>query len=216
MDASNIISKIKLLRKKHGLTLDQLAEQTGFSKGYLSKIENAKNKYLPPMATLHRIADALGVKVAWLLTEDDGEEADTKYFLLRKADRKPIRMKSGTTLFTKWPLANGKPTRHFHPSLIEIPFENKQIYQHDGEEFYYLLQGRIKFIFGKKEFTLEEGDCVFFDTDMPHMGYSLGDEMALALVIYFSESEKDKEQFVQPKLPTLSAIKESRGENGGE
>lgn len=195
MEISNITKKIKQLRKKHGLTLDQLAEQTSLSKGYLSKIENARNKHLPPISTLHRIADALGVKVAWLLTDDD--EAEAKYFILRKAERKPIVMKSGSTLFTEWPLANGKPTRHLNPSLVEIPLKNSQIYRHEGEEFYFILKGKIKVTYGTKEFILNEGDCVYFDTDVPHSGHSLGNKEALALVVYFNETGEHKGQFVQ-------------------
>jgi transcriptional regulator with XRE-family HTH domain len=199
MEVLKIAQKIRQLRKKNGLTLDQMAEKTGLSKGYLSKIENAKNKHFPPFSTLNRIANALAVKVAWLLTDDEQPEA--KYFILRKAERMPIVMKSGSTLFTKWPLANGKPGRNLNPSLIEIPFENEQIYHHDGEEFYFLLEGKIKFTYGKKEFVLEEGDCLYFDTDVPHTGYSLGKKKALALVILFNEYGDYKEQFVQEMPP---------------
>lgn len=199
MEVSEISEKIRQLRKKHALTLDQMAEKTGLSKGYLSKIENAKNEHFPPFSTLSRIANALAVKVAWLLTDD--EESEAKYFILRKAERMPIVMKSGSTLFTKWPLANGKPGRNLNPSLMEIPFKHQQIYHHDGEEFYFILEGKLKFTYGKKEFVLKEGDSLYFDTDVPHTAYSLGKKKALALAIGFNEYGEHKEHFAQQRPP---------------
>lgn len=57
-----ISKKIKSLRLKRKLTLEHVAEKTGFNKSYLSKIENGKSP--PPIATLSRIAQALGISIA--------------------------------------------------------------------------------------------------------------------------------------------------------
>ena len=55
-----IASNIGSLRKKRKMTLDKLAELTGLTKGYLSKIERSKKA--PPYSTLNKIAIALGVE----------------------------------------------------------------------------------------------------------------------------------------------------------
>lgn len=199
MDSATIGRKIKAMRKGRGLTLVQLSDATGLSVGYLSKIESGRRAHLPPISTLDRIADAFGLKVAWLLTDEDSEEAQAKYFILRKDDRKSITMKSGATAFREWPLANGKPGRALNPSLMEIPAENKQIYQHDGEEFYFILKGRVRLIYGRDEFILEEGDSIYFDTDLPHTGHSLGDESALALVMFINPDSKGEDRFLKQK-----------------
>jgi transcriptional regulator with XRE-family HTH domain len=52
---------IKDLRSRRGLTLDQVAEKSGCTPGFLSQIE--RNKALPSVTTLYSIAEALGVHV---------------------------------------------------------------------------------------------------------------------------------------------------------
>jgi transcriptional regulator with XRE-family HTH domain len=58
--------KIKELRKKAGLTLDQLAEMTGSSKSYVWEVEN-KNPPRPSAEKIDRIAKALGVTADYLM-----------------------------------------------------------------------------------------------------------------------------------------------------
>ncbi len=60
--------RIKAFRNEKRLTLEKLAEQTGFSKGYLSKME--KSEKAPPVSTLGIIARALGVTISRLLGEE--------------------------------------------------------------------------------------------------------------------------------------------------
>jgi transcriptional regulator with XRE-family HTH domain len=62
MDEKKIAEKMRNLRVGKNITLDNLAMRTGFTKGYLSKLETGKQ--IPPIATLSRIAKALGVEIA--------------------------------------------------------------------------------------------------------------------------------------------------------
>jgi transcriptional regulator with XRE-family HTH domain len=74
--------KIKDLRTKAGLTLDQLAHETGSSKSYIWELEN-KNPPRPSAEKLSAIAVALGVTVDYLLGADDqtlGEAEDKAFF----------------------------------------------------------------------------------------------------------------------------------------
>ena len=58
--------RVRQQRLATGMTLAQLAERAGFGKAYLSRIENGKK--VPPIGTLARIADVLGIEAASLLT----------------------------------------------------------------------------------------------------------------------------------------------------
>lgn len=81
--AGGLGARIKELRKKRGLTLDQLAELTGSSKSYIWELEN-KAPPRPSADKLSKIADKLGVTIAYLIDEGDGqseeEAADARFY----------------------------------------------------------------------------------------------------------------------------------------
>ena len=193
MNAKQVIERIKKNRKNKGFTLDRLANLTGFSKGYLSKIENAAN--LPPLSTLHRIAAALNVELTHLLAEGDGEPSENKIAIVRRHQRQEMLVEIHGTQFKHWPLANRKLGRNMDPYIIEIPPANYQVYQHEGEEFYFILEGTIEITYGGEHFILEEGDSVYFDTNIPHSGRSVGKTPAKALTMFYTYKKMMREPF---------------------
>ncbi|HEX16329.1 MAG TPA: cupin domain-containing protein [Deltaproteobacteria bacterium] len=60
------------------------------------------------------------------------------------------------------------------PYVITPAFEETAVFQHEGEEFLYVLEGTHEFIYGDQRYIMEEGDCVYFDSEVPHAGRSLG------------------------------------------
>lgn len=63
----------------------------------------------------------------------------------------------------------------------------KYSFQHDGEEMLFVLQGKIRFKYDDTEFVLEEGDCIYFDSSIPHTGEPVdGEELKCLVVIYTS------------------------------
>jgi transcriptional regulator with XRE-family HTH domain len=73
--AESIRDRIKSLRKKEKLTLDQLAEQAGLSKSYLWELEN-KDLPRPSGEKLAGVAKALNVTVDYLLGGDPAENLE--------------------------------------------------------------------------------------------------------------------------------------------
>jgi quercetin dioxygenase-like cupin family protein len=61
-------------------------------------------------------------------------------------------------------------------------------FEHDGEEFIFVLSGRVEFETGGRKVVLEPGDSLYFDSSMPHRGRSLGDEAKALVVIFKPES----------------------------
>ena len=92
--SSNIGNKIQENRKQKNKTLDWLAEQTGFTKGYLSKIENG-NK-IPPIDSLYRISRALDLNFSNLFLDENEPKVTRKktykkhYSIIRESERPPI------------------------------------------------------------------------------------------------------------------------------
>src|SRR3569623_1808950 len=99
MPNSDIGSTIRQSRIAKGMRLDDLASRSGFTKGFLSKIENGRAS--PPIATLMRIADSLRVDVAELLQTDSA--SDIRQVMV-KAKERP-QGNRGDSLYTYWALA---------------------------------------------------------------------------------------------------------------
>jgi transcriptional regulator with XRE-family HTH domain len=82
---SELGKRIKEYRTKRGLTLNEMQEITGFTKGYLSKVENTKKA--PPISTLIVLAKALEISLSEIL----GETAEmNKITLVKKTERQII------------------------------------------------------------------------------------------------------------------------------
>jgi len=184
MDEKSISSNIKTIRQQKKMTLQELADRTGLTKGYLSKVERSAKA--PPYSTLNRIADALGIEVTTLLKKDVAPLLDTRFFMGRRKDDQLICETGDTAGYDYVVLGAGKPGKNMEPFIIYAPFEIARMYEHEGEEFFYVLDGRLEFIYGDKTYTMETGDHVYYDSRIPHSGRSLGDKKArLMVVIYF-------------------------------
>jgi len=156
-----------------GMTLNALAQKTNLTKGYLSRIENSDR--VPPLSTLITIANALGVRLSDIFGETEDERSVT---LVRRKDR-PIIARNGSSYgYSYYALAHKFRNKHIEPYVIKVPAGLKQcaLFQHEGQEMLFMLKGRLKFFYGDREFTVEEGDCLYYDTSIPHSGIPLGDE----------------------------------------
>jgi len=171
-----IIKKIKSIRLDRGFSLSQLSQKSGLSKGYLSKIENQVK--LPPVSTLQRIVSALDIELSALLVHGSPEKKDSKIVVVRKADRKKIGHEQQASGIVRCPLADKKFAPNIQPFIIELPVDHTSIYQFQGEEFHFILSGRVELTYGDKRFILDKGDFVYFDGDIPYTGRSLGEKAA--------------------------------------
>lgn len=171
---AEIGKRIKAFRTQKRITLEELAKQAGFTKGYLSKVE--KSKKSPPVSTLGIIARALGVTISALL----GEEASprTAFCLVRK-DERPVIARNGTAFgYSYEAMAYRYPNKIMEPFILTLPVKPKKrtLYQHEGEEILFVIQGTMKFFHGNEEYVVNEGDCIYFDSSLPHWGESIGPE----------------------------------------
>jgi transcriptional regulator with XRE-family HTH domain len=188
MDEQIISENIKILRTQRRMTLEKLAGLTGLNKGYLSKIERSKKA--PPYSTLNKIAVALNVDAAFLLGERLDKSKDTRVSFTKKNEGKSVNIMSSLAEGSLYgyvyeALASDKPGKNMEPYIIEPSFEEDAVFQHDGEEFMYVLEGKHLFIYDGQEFIMEEGDCIYFDASVPHTGRSLGNKKAKLLTVSF-------------------------------
>ncbi len=168
---AEIGNRIKALRAEKEITLERLARQTGFSKGYLSKVE--KSKKAPPVSTLGNIARALNVTISALL----GEESPRTSFCLVRRGECPLIARDGTAFgYSYEAMAYSYPNKMMEPFILTLPLgrKKKTLYQHEGEEILFVIQGSMKFLHGSEAYIVNEGDCVYFDASIPHFGESIG------------------------------------------
>ena len=168
---AEIGKRIKAFRTQKRITLEQLANQAGFTKGYLSKVE--KSKKSPPVSTLGIIARALGVTISALL----GEEAPRTSLCLVRKDERPLISRDGTAFgYSYEAMAYKYPNKIMEPFILTLPVKPKKrtLYQHEGEEILFVIQGTMKFLHGDEEYVVNEGDCIYFDSSLPHWGESVG------------------------------------------
>src|SRR5512136_428319 len=152
-------------------TLEQLANQTGFTRGYLSRIE--KSEKSPPLSTLGIIGRVLGITISFLVGE---EERKTPLGMVKKGER-PLVTRKGTTLdYSYEAVAHTFPNKKMEPFILTLPLKPKKktIHEHEGEEILFVLEGMMKFLHGNREYIVEEGDCVYLDSGFPHFGESVG------------------------------------------
>ena len=184
MDEKTIAGNIKKIRTQKKMTLQALADRTGLTKGYLSKVERSEKA--PPYSTLSKIVGALGVEITDVLKNDVTPLQDLPIVISTKEDGRIIRESSPDAGYDYVVLAADKPGKNMEPFIIFAPFEFPPTFEHEGEEFIFVVEGELEFRYGDKTFIMKEGSHTYFDSRIPHTGRSIGDTKAkLVVVIYF-------------------------------
>lgn len=188
MNESAIGRKINDLRTRQMMTLDKLSAYTGFSKGYLSKVENSKKA--PPISTLTRISQALDVNFIELVNNiynGDGktEIKPLELCITKKDDVSKVRDDASSRGHIYKPLAYQMRDKIMRPYIVVPGFQKKvnMQHEHEGEEFIYVLEGKLEFFFNGTIHILEEGDSAYFNAKLPHFGRSLGNKKAKLLLL---------------------------------
>ncbi|WP_163337847.1 helix-turn-helix domain-containing protein [Desulfopila sp. IMCC35008] len=177
-------NQVRKLRNKRDLTLQDLANLTGLSKPNLSQIEN--NLVTPPIATLLKIATALGVPIGHFFQESPQK---SNMIVTRKEDRYGVAKGPHISHigYQYEPLAYPKIDKSMEPFIVHMEERESTdiVYNnHRGEEFLYVLEGRLEFCYGEETVVLEEGDSLYFDSVLPHGYRGVGGPAKTLVVIY--------------------------------
>ncbi len=168
--------KLKLLRVQSGLTLEQLAVDSGLTRSYLSKIERGLS--VPSIESAMKISEALGVTVERLF----GQQAQADPVTIVRA----VQGTAGDAQSHLSLVAGVNPGRKMRAFVVrprQKPGRGRIMSHHDGEEVLFVLEGQIELQIGKKKEVLLPGDCVQFDSAIPHKLIALTDAPASALIV---------------------------------
>ena len=163
--------------------MDALARKAGFTKSYVSQIENRKRE--PTIGTLVTIAHALGVNVFSLIGAEKLPEDEEVPAIVRTRDRRTVNIPSAAA-DTTYESINYKTKNRLMDAFILTPaseFSEKPM-AHEGQELLFVLEGKEEVIYNGKSYFLEEGDCCYFDASTPHYGRTVGKKQSKILIVF--------------------------------
>lgn len=167
--------KIRDLRLRRGLTVQQLAEASGLSKGFISQVENERTS--PSLATLADLATALETSVAYLVVEEDQVP-----YVVRAHERQRVQVGGNTS---RVEILSAHPKRNLELLMAELPpgmsAGDKRHYHH-GEECMLCLEGRVSVNCGDHQLVLEAGDSCHYDGRVPHAIENCGSSPARVII----------------------------------
>ncbi len=168
--------KIKQVRTKQKISLDYIANETGFAIDYLKNLE--AGKAIPPVGALLQIARALKIDSTLLLKEEEESIGARK--------REYTKRTTNYAYQTLTPGADNKHLKAFRVTVDPQQDHEGVGYQHEGEEFTYVLSGQIEIIVGDHVNTLGEGESLHFNSGVKHNLRNIGDKQAELLVVIYS------------------------------
>lgn len=183
-----ICGKIKEVRLGKSLTLAEVADSAGVTKGFLSKVENVRT--IPSLPVLLEIIKALDVDMGEFFENIQSSAGQSLYILIKKQDYKPVHKDDaiGFNYYSIFQRTMSNST--FHANILDLEHNAKRgLVTTDGLEFIHLISGKIDYQLKNEEFTMEEGDSLFFDGRIPHVKKNPYPDTAKILVLYFLDAE---------------------------
>jgi len=161
--------RLKQARESHGLSIFDIYLRTNIPVDQLSQIE--EGKVSPPLGTVIKLAKALDLTIDHLISGEEGED----YTIVRKNNRKVISRYDARREkhygYEYESLAPHKTDKHMEPFLVTLePSETaEERSTHDGQEFIFVLQGKMEVRLRENIHLLEPGDSIYYDSTVPHL-----------------------------------------------
>lgn len=165
-------AKLKELRLSNDLTLEELANRSELTKGFLSQVE--RNLTSPSISTLEDILEALGSSLAEFFAEEKEEQV-----VFHKEDFFVSENKDYTI---EWIIPNAQKNE-MEPILLTLnPGSKSQIMtSYDGEEFGYVLQGSVQILIGQKKYKAKAHETFYLSGKKSHWIENTGKSIAKIL-----------------------------------
>ncbi|MCP9956472.1 MULTISPECIES: XRE family transcriptional regulator [Streptomyces] len=154
----DVAPQLRALRRRRGLTLEAAARRAGLSPAHLSRLETGRRQ--PSLPMLLGLARTYGTTVSELL----GEAAHAADPVVRADRAEPVEA-GGWTYHQA-----GAASRAMQALRVEIPYTGLRdtVRVHPGEEWMYVLAGRVRLALGDAVHVLDPGDSAHFDSLTPH------------------------------------------------
>ncbi|WP_133779644.1 helix-turn-helix domain-containing protein [Pedobacter nutrimenti] len=177
--------RIKEIRKEKQITIQELANSAGVSKGLISQIEN--NRTIPSLPVLMNIVHSLNLDLTVFFKDIYANNHREKVLIMRSSDYKSLKKETSKGFDYQRIL-----TRNIHAGPVDFVLltlkkgskRNKMVVT-DAFEYKYVVKGRVNYLIEDNNYILEEGDSIFFDGRLGHNLSNIGDSEAVMLVVYY-------------------------------
>lgn len=161
-------AKIRDRRVEIGMSLKELAEKSDLTPGFLSQVERELTE--PSITSLRRISSALGMAVFNFLMEDEHINP-----VVRKDERQPLIFPKSHLTYELLSPDLKQQMEMFIGRLEPGATTCDEPLTHPGEEVVHVLEGILWIIVGDKEYTLEKGDTIYYQSASPHKIVNAGE-----------------------------------------
>ena len=168
--------RMKEAREKMGMSIDDLALETGYVPEILVAVEDGKS--VPPVSLIIQLSQALKLNVDDLEMQEESKAAKRR----SKSHKKRVDSYAYT------PLSKHGADKHLRGYLVTIDAntEHKGVeYHHEGEEFEYVLKGSITVQVGENVTRLSKGESIHFNSALRHKLSNPNPEPAELLVVIY-------------------------------
>ncbi len=170
MEPFRLGKRIREKRMELGISQKDLAGMTDLTPGFLSQIE--RDLAEPSITSLRKIARALNVAVFYFLMGDDGNRMVVK----RNERQKLVFHDTHMTYELLSPDLN-RQMEMFMGELEPGAATCEEPLPHPGEEVTHVLRGQMWIRVGDMEYTLEEGDTIYYQGSLPHRIMNRGEDL---------------------------------------
>ena len=153
-------ARIRGLRLSHGLTQEELAGRSNLTKGFISQLE--RDLTSPSLESLLEILEALDTDIVRFF---QGHEE--RRIAFGPADSRIAATYAEVSAFEL--MVPGTANRNMEPALVTMEAgESIYEYAHAGEEFGYVLEGKVQITYGERRAKAKRGEWFYFASDRNH------------------------------------------------
>ena len=181
-ETKEIISRVRVLREIEEISAETLAKELGFDPAEYNEWESGEKDF--PVGVLVEIAARFRIDLSELIS---GAASKLKTFCVTRSGQAPEV--SRRPMYGYWNLAYNFHRKKAEPFLVEASSETEgkpiNLNTHPGQEFNYVLEGRLLISISGHEMELGPGDCVYYDSTEPHGMKAQGGKAARFLAFVF-------------------------------
>lgn len=168
--------KIRKTRLDKKATLDFVANETGLTKEFIKKVESGEQ--IPSVGNLLQISRALGIDSGFFLRDQEASAEERSEAYTKRTDN-----------YAYTPLSQDTGNKHLKAFRIVVEANQAHEgvgFQHDGEEFMYVLDGTVEVTVGENVNRLGTGQSLHFNSGIKHDLINVGDKAAELIVVVYS------------------------------
>lgn len=204
---SEVANRIKEMRIIEGYSIEEMAKKTGVSVDDYKNYEAGLVDF--PFTFIHNCALAFNIEITDIL---EGVSAHlSSYTVTRKGKGQTTAKEAGIEIKNMAPMFKNKLAE---PYFVKYDYSEEQqtkpihLTKHSGQEFDYIISGKLKVQIGDHTELLEKGDSIFYDSSTPHGMIAVGGKSCTFCAVVITGEENPDEKKVQESIVSAGQSEE--------